>query len=130
MTDPLGKEINHCYSLIFTGESELREGCKMKALLCFESCRKYTIKLVEKSGVFEHGLIRSARKESQLLREFGMPRRAYRILKKVERKISGLSCPIERLLVYSQLTDLCNVHDPELLEMYRSGMLKAARDIK
>ena len=129
MTDPLGKEINHCYSLLFTGESQLRAGCRMKALLCFESCRKYSFERI-KDSVFSYSLIRAARKETQLLREFGMMQRAYKILQKVEKVVSGYEgCFMEMLLFYSQLADLSGILQPEMKEKYHNAVLLAARRI-
>lgn len=118
MTYPMSDDLNHCYSLLFTGEREFNKGCSVRALLCFENCRQIAEKNIDKMNVYSHCLLRAARKESQLLRNSGFSKRAYRILKKVERLTVGCGPTMERFLIYLQLHDLSRLLEPSASDEY------------
>ena len=122
MTKVMGEDINQCYSLLFTAEGELRNGCPVKALLCFENCRKLALSFIKVSPVYVHCLFRAARKESQLLRFLGMDVRAYKRLKVLSRKVQDPVFCLDVFFVYVQLYDLSLLHDPKLSVMYFDKM--------
>ena len=39
MTQTLPADIRHCYALLFTGDTEQKQGNYLKATLCYEECR-------------------------------------------------------------------------------------------
>ena len=118
MTNPMSEDLNHCYSLLFTGEREFNKGCSVRALLCFENCRRIAEKNIDKMNVYSHCLLRAARKESQLLRNSGLYKRAYRMLKKVEGQTIESASTMEKFLIYLQLHDLSKFIEPSASSEY------------
>ncbi len=118
MTKVMGDDINQCYSLLFTAEGELRNGCQIKALLCFENCRKLALSSIEANPIYVHCLFRAARKESQLLRGLGLEIRAYKRLKTLSSRVKNPMLCLDVFFVYVQLYDLSLLHEPKLSEDY------------
>ena len=110
-----------CY---VTGKNELKFGCPNKALLCFENCRKMAEEEISKNPVYAHTLMRSARKECQLLQENGLFRRAYKVLAKVEKHIEYSEASTEKLLIYSMLYSLSSKFAPSHKEDFEAKLNK------
>ena len=118
MTRALSEELNICYTLLFTGDSELKRGCHIKALLCFEDCRKTAEGLLKNDSVYAYCFYRALRKEAQLLRVLGLNKRAYKVLSKVNSSINNECSSIEKLFVLLQLYDLSEEFEPSKTAEY------------
>lgn len=118
MTRTLSEDLNFCYTLLFTGESEFKRACYMKSLLCFEDCRKTAAKLISGDSVYMYCYFRALRKESQTLRCLGLHKRSYKILKKGITKGDRNWHSTEKLLVLLQLYDMSEDFEPEMSEKF------------
>jgi len=126
MTRPLSEDINICYTLLFTGDSELKRGCHIKALLCFEDCRKSAGKLMNENSIYSYCFYRALRKEAQLLRILGLHKRAYRVLEKATKGLKDNCSSNEKLFVYLQLFDLSEEFEPLKTAWYFKRLSKEA----
>ena len=125
MTLPLGQNIDSCYALLFTAESEFRKGNHHKALLCYESCRKMSLENLLESEVFIHSLLRAARKESQILRLNKQHKRAFRILSELERSLKKFNVDeLDLMLIYAQLSDLSEHFDTDESDYYHARLVE------
>ena len=130
MTQTLSEDLNFCYTLLFTGETELKKTCYMKSLLCFENCRKTAGKLVGADSVYMYCYFRALRKESQTLRYLGLHKRSYRILRKGIKKVAANWYSTEKLLVLLQLYDLSEEFEPEKSEEFFKMLNKESAELK
>ena len=113
MTKPLSADLTHCYSLLFTGDLEVRQNRYVKAILCFEECRKAAQEKCRVDSVFAYCLYRAARKEAQLLIELGAKSRAYRVLRKVDALNICFGELVDKMFVLTQLIYLRTQMDPK-----------------
>ena len=130
MTRTLSEDLNICYTLLFTGESELKKGCFMKALLCFEDCRKTAEELMKDNSVYMYCYYRALRKESQCLRQLGLHKRSFRILKRSLDLQDENWHSTEKLFIYLQLQDLAEVYESENVEKYFQMLINESEAIK
>lgn len=130
MTRTLSEDLNICYTLLFTGDCELRRGCHIKALLCFEDCRKRAEKLMNHDSVYAYCFYRALRKESQLLRNLGLHKRGYRLLSGAVKDTNDNCHSMEKLLVLLQLYDLSEEFEPSMTAKYFSCLNKVSEDLK
>lgn len=112
MTRTLSEDLNFCYTLLFTGERALKNSCYLKALLCFEDCRKSAEKLLKVDSIYLYCFFRALRKESQVLRFLGLNKRGYRVLKNSVLKFDEEWHSTDKLLVLLQLFDLSEQFEP------------------
>ena len=112
MTRTLSEDLNFCYTLLFTGERALKSSCYLKALLCFEDCRKSAEKLLKVDSVYLYCFFRALRKESQVLRHLGLNKRSYRVLKSSVLKVDAEWHSTDKLLALLQLFDLSEQFEP------------------
>ena len=54
MTYTLPKDLTHCYALLFTGESEYKDGKHLRAMLCFEECRMLAEQKIVYNEIFNY----------------------------------------------------------------------------
>ena len=87
MTFPLPSQLRHCYSLLFTGDSECKRDNDLRAMLCYEECRLTAENLMTESSLFAYPYFRALRKETQALINLDGKKRAYRNLKKALKKV-------------------------------------------
>ena len=118
MTRALSEDLNICYTLLFTGDSELKRGCHIKALLCFEDCRKTAEKLMKDNSVYSYCYYRALRKESQMLRILGLHKRGYKILSRAVKNLDETCHSMEKLFVLLQLYDLSEEFEPSKTNEY------------
>ena len=118
MTRALSEDLNICYTLLFTGDSELKRGCYIKALLCFEDCRKTAERLMSDNSIYSYCYYRALRKESQMLRILSLHKRAYKILSRAVGNLDDSCHSMEKLLVLLQLYDLSEEYEPSKTREY------------
>ena len=124
MTGPLSESLNYCYSLMFTANKNAEKGCFIKALLCYENCRKVAEVNLEESLVYTHTYLRSARKEAQLMMNLGLYRRAYLSLKNVLNNVDSEFHSMDKFLVLAQLVDLSHTYAKHKIIHYQELMDK------
>ena len=122
MTKPLSADLTHCYSLLFTGDLEAKKNRYVKAVLCFEECRKIAQEKYEGDSVFTYCLYRAARKEAQLLIELGAKSRAYRVLRKVDSLNICFGEKIDKMFVLTQLIYLSTQMGPKRTEQFKERL--------
>ena len=130
MTKPMSEDLNTCYTLLFTGECELRRNCMVKALLCFEDSRKRAECLIKQDSIYKYCYFRSLRKECQTLRHLGLQRRSFTILEKAIDYIDEDWASNEQLLILLQLYDLSETFNPTKTEEYYTRLLKESEALK
>ncbi|MCH2207005.1 MAG: hypothetical protein MK132_14205 [Lentisphaerales bacterium] len=122
MTGPLSESLNYCYSLMFTANKHSEKGCFIKAMLCYENCRKVSYENLAESSVYSHCYMRSVRKEAQLLINLGLNRRAYLTLRDALKNVSEGFHSMDKFLVLAQLSDLSVTYAKHRIEEYNSLM--------
>ena len=130
MTRTLSEDLNCCYTLLFTGEGEFKKNCYMKALLCFEDCRKTAGKLSKTNSVYLYCFFRALRKESQILRLMGLHKRSYRLLKRALPKMDDDWHSTEKLFVLLQLYDLAEEYEVEMQSLFFEMLNRESNALK
>jgi hypothetical protein len=118
MTGPLSEGLNYCYSAMFSADMHARNGCHLKALMCYEQCRLKAMDCSSES-IYLHCLFRAARKEAQLMIGLGLRRRAWRLLKGLILKYGTSWTSLDKLLVLAQLVDLSESYAPARMGHFR-----------
>ena len=106
MTNTLPRDLTHCYSLLFTGDAEQKNGNHLKAAMCFEECRIRAEVQLKNNEIFHYSLFRAARKEAQMLILLGAGKRALRMLKKLLSKNYHGGATHDRMFIYAQMAFL------------------------
>ena len=122
MTKPISKDLSHCYSLLFTGDMEARNNRYVRAVLCFEECRKNSQKKSHYDSVFAYCLYRAARKEAQLLIELGAQSRAYRMLRLLDKAGIEGGDEVDRMFILTQLIYLSSKLDRVKVSLYSAKL--------
>ena len=117
MTGTLSSDLNYCYTLLFTGDTEMKRGCYIRALLCYENCRESASILMKEDTIYKYCFYRALRKEAQSLRHLGLNKRCFKLLSSsFEKKCECHSR--EKLFVLLQLFDLSEIYEPEKTQTY------------
>jgi len=130
MTRALSSNLNFCYTLLFTGDSEMKRGCFIRALLCFENCRQKAEELIVEDSVYQYCYFRSLRKEAQCLRYMGLHKRCYKVLQGYRNFGKDDWHSQEKLFVLLQLFDLSEQFEPQKSDYYFELLSNEANYLK
>lgn len=129
MTGTLSNDLNYCYTLLFTGDTEMKRGCYIRALLCYENCRESASILMKEDSVYKYCFYRALRKEAQALRHLGLNKRCFKVLSLSFDKDCECHSQ-EKLFVLLQLYDLSEIYQPEMTKVYLDLLAKESAIIK
>ena len=129
MTGPLSEDLNYCYSLMFMAEKNLEKGCFVKALLCYENCRKVAGNELNNSEIYTHSYLRAARKEAQILMKLNLNRKALGLLEKTLNEVAKDFHSMDKLLVLSQILDLSKTFAIDKVKAYEEMMEIESRNL-
>ena len=130
MTRTLSSDLNFCYTLLFTGDTEMKRGCYIRALLCFENCREKAEELIVEDTIYRYCYFRALRKEAQCLRYLGLHKRCYRVLQGYSSFSQDKWHSQEKLFVLLQLFDLSEQFEPQKSEIYLELLCKESAQLK